>query len=281
MTTTPPTVATHFWLDQCRFGNLGDALNRPLLRWLGFKPVRCPAVGSANPDKCLFAIGSLISRWHIRRTGRPIDVWGSGWRGEPLDRERRQRLTIHAVRGPRTAAALGCSDVPLGDPALLVPRFHPRPPTPSRGPAILVPHFSEQSIPNPASVGCDAVVSMRVRQRDGWLGGSVPTAIEVIDQIASADFVLTGALHAAILAQAYGVRWAAWSGSMIDCPAKWSDWSEYLGVDCVHVADRWDGEHWWDRSGLHGRIRPLEPLIDAFPYRMKTEADPVAPDKSA
>lgn len=279
MTSNLPTVATHFWLDHRRFGNLGDALNRPLLRWLGFEAVTRQAAGSANPDRCLFAIGSLISRWHIQRTNRPIDVWGSGWRGEPVDARLMERLTIHAVRGPRTAAALGCSDAPLGDPALLVPRFHPRPSTLSRGPALLVPHILEPSIPDPASVGCDAVVSMRVRQFGRWIGRTVPTAIELIDRIASADFVLTGALHAAILAQAYGVRWAAWSGSQIDCPAKWVDWSDYLGVDCVHVADRWDGEHWWDRSGVHGRVRPLDPLIDAFPYRMNAQADPAAPDK--
>ena len=269
-----PTVSIRFWLENRRIGNLGDALNLSLLRWLGYEPVRTNAVGSVNPGRCLFAVGSLISSPHISRADKPIDVWGSGWRGEQLEQRQLDQLTIHAVRGPRTAAALGFPDVPLGDPALLTPRFHPKPISRSAGPAILFPHVSMRQVPDPASVGCDTVISMRVRQRGNWIGRSLPTPLELVDRIASAGFVLAGALHAAILAQAYGVPWAAWAGSKIDCPAKWVDWAEYLGVDRIHVADRWDGEHWWHRSGCHGKVRPLEPLLDAFPYRANPQSTP-------
>lgn len=266
MTTPRPRLATRVWLHDRRIGNFGDALNLVLLRSLGFEVAGSQALETVNRGRCLFAIGSVISDWHIQRSAREIDVWGSGWRGEPIAGVLMSRLTIHAVRGPRTAAALGCPGVPLGDPALLMPRFHPAPQRSGKGTALLVPHYLERRTPAPDAVGCNAVLRPRVRQRGRWIGWSLPTPLEFVDQIATADFVLTGALHGAIIAQAYGIPWAAWAGSTIDCPTKWLDWFDYLGIEGAHVTDRCAGERWWQQTGSQGQLRPLEPLLQAFPY---------------
>jgi len=275
MTSPLPKIATCIWLHDRRIGNFGDALNPVLLRCLGFEAAGSQATDTMNRGRCLFAIGSVLSDWHIQRSAPGIDVWGSGWRGEPISAQLIPRLTIHAVRGPRTAAALGCPGVPLGDPALLLPRFHPRPQRSVGGTALLIPHYLERHTPNAAAVGCDEVLRPRVRQRGRWIGWSLPSPTDFIHQIASADFVLTGALHGAIVAQAYGVPWAGWSGSKIDCPIKWLDWFDYLGIEGTHVTDRRAGERWWRQIGVHGQVRPLEPLLRAFPYATPgLETDP-------
>lgn len=266
MTSPLPRIATRFWLQDRRIGNFGDALNLVMLRSLGFEAAGATAMDTLNRGRCLFAIGSVISDWHIQRSASKIDVWGSGWRGEPIAAELIPRLNIRAVRGPRSAAALGCPGVPLGDPALLLPRWYPRPQRSAGGTTLLIPHYLERHTPTAAAVGCDEVLRPRVRQRGRWIGWSLPTPEEFINQIASADFVLTGALHGAIVAQAYGVPWAAWSGSRIDCPIKWLDWFDYLGIEAAHVTDRRAGERWWRQVGLQGQVRPLEPLLQAFPY---------------
>jgi hypothetical protein len=102
----------------------------------------------------------------------------------------------------------------------------------------------------------------------------------MVDRIVASSFVLAGALHAAIIAQAYGIPWAAWAGSKIDCPAKWLDWFDYLGIEGTHVSNRSEGEAWWQRHGLHGKVRPLEPLIAAFPYPLPDAKDVAPPGPS-
>jgi len=262
-----PAICLMSWLETNRTGNFGDALNTVVLGELGFAVVPPSVDGTANPGRCMTAIGSVLAPSHLVRARHPIDVWGAGWRGEPLTDAELDRLTVHAVRGPLTATAVGCADVPLGDPALLLPRFHtPAMPLES-GSAVVIPHILDPVQLSPADVGCDAVVSVRVHQRGRFHRHVTHTPLQVVDRIAAAGFVLTGALHGAIVAQAYGVPWAPWAGTRVDCPAKWLDWAAYLGIESTHVADRRSGEKWWDRHGSTGRIRPLDPLLKAFPYQ--------------
>ena len=75
---------------------------------------------------------------------------------------------------------------------------------------------------------------------------------EPISQQATNQDVLNAerSLHGAILAQAYGVPWAA-----------------YLGIPLIFVADRNAGMRWWQTTGVQGSIRDIEPLLAAFPYQ--------------
>ncbi len=179
----------------------------------------------------------------------------------------------------------------MGDPALLLPRFYAAPNTScqegasgsnvtSRSGSLLVPHYFERRLLDPVAVGCDALVKPYVRQRGRWIGWSLPTPLDLLDRIVASSFVLAGSLHAVIIAQAYGIPWAAWAGSKIDCPAKWLDWFEYLGIEGTHVANRSEGEAWWLRHGIHGKVRSLEPLIAAFPYPLPDAEDVAASSPS-
>jgi hypothetical protein len=94
----------------------------------------------------------------------------------------------------------------------------------------------------------------------------VHTVWGLVDQIAGASFILAGSLHAAILAQAYGVPWAAYFDGYVDAPPKWLDWGDYLGIKINFVRDLEEGREWWAEVGRHGRVRDLVPLVKAFPY---------------
>jgi hypothetical protein len=148
----------------------------------------------------------------------------------------------------------------------LLPRIHTPPPVTGPRPAVVIPHLLDPTTTTADEVGCDELLSARVWQRGRWHRRTAATPLEVVDRIAGAGFVLTGALHGAIVAQAYGVPWAPWTGTRIDCPAKWLDWAAYLDIEHAHVSDRRSGEIWWERHGSSGQTLPLEPLLKAFPY---------------
>jgi hypothetical protein len=80
-------------------------------------------------------------------------------------------------------------------------------------------------------------------------------------------FVLTGSLHGAILAQAYGVPWAAYDDGYVDVPEKWYDWADYLRIRIAFVSDLRTGLDWWRATGHCGQLRDTAPLLAAFPYR--------------
>jgi hypothetical protein len=92
-------------------------------------------------------------------------------------------------------------------------------------------------------------------------------AFSAVRLIAGAEFVLTGSLHGAVLAQSYNVPWAAYNdGGFVDAPPKWYDWAAYLGVDIKFANNLEEGRRWWEEKGKYGRIRSLRPLLNAFPY---------------
>jgi hypothetical protein len=286
-----PRVRCYYWGESRPVVNLGDALVPLLLDALGLRPVECLASDDdvINPGRCLLVIGSLLTREDVARIGYPLDVWGCGWKGADSAPDPGPSLRLFAVRGPDTAAGLHLpADTPLGDPALLTPQLLPVPRQP-HGRSIVMPHFSRLTLMTAAerrlATSCDDAISPLVRMPRNaarslltspralmrrarrWRRGFAPFGVYgALARVAGARFVLTGSLHGAILAQAFGVPWACYYDGYLDAPAKWQDWGAYLGVDIEAVATLADGERWWHRTGHRGRVRDLAPLLRAFPY---------------
>lgn len=287
------TLKVCFEAERGWIHNLGDALVPHLLRALGFRcvPRSAPDATVLNPGRCLLVIGSLLTSADLRRIEGPIDVWGCGWKGMEAFEGCEADLTIHAVRGPLTAAGLRPgADVALGDPALLLPHLFPRPRRP-HGRTLLIQHLdrveSASARRRAREAGCDEVRSpfvvaapgvdtarrvppgMVLRDLRRWWRlrrPGVHSLWATVDRIAGAAFVLTGSLHGAILAQAHGVPWAAFDDGCIDSPSKWRDWGAYLGVPVSHARSLDEGREWWRAHGQAARIRDLAPLVRAFPY---------------
>ena len=273
--------------------NLGDALTPYVLAGLGFE---CAGIHMDDKDvinsgRCLLTMGSFLSGDCLRLLEFPLDIWGSGWKGKERMDLVQPDMRVHAVRGPLTAKGLDLPmSIPLGDPALLIPFLFPKPVV-SHNKSIVIRHifrFNSQTAARCAEAsGCDESKTSRtyveprlkfVKSIDlnGFLAdvwywkkyqrAGVSSIQSLIHQIAGASFVLTGSLHCAILAQAYGIPWSAYTDGFVDVPPKWEDWGAYLGVDIGFARTLDEGREWWRETGRFGQTRSLQPLIEAFPH---------------
>ncbi len=259
-----------YWPGVGNRQNFGDFLTEFLLEEL-FLPlaVRCEGV---------HLIGSVIDDIFFppRREGVPLlddrlVFWGCGMRSENgLSNENLARSEIFAVRGPLTRSALRLGEaIPVGDSAFLVPALYDPQRDPSTsGRSVAVPHILDQRSDAEllASSGCDVVVRPSLPK-------SKQALRRFIDQIASAEFVLANALHAAIIAAAYRRPFAFWDSGYLDLPFKWADLAASIAIENVFARDLEAG-----RALHRERIQPrvqlprLWPLLATAPLAVRPEA---------
>ena len=198
--------------------NVGDALNE----WLW--PKLIPEIDLLHPESTLFGIGSVLDE-RVNTYG-PTYVIGSGARSREHGIKSRENLQILAVRGPLTASALGI-DMKLSatDPAALLAYHYAKPA--SRGLRIgLVPYFSSphefwQRIAD--EMGLDLV--------SPHLG-----VFEFLDAISECDFVISEAMHGAIISDALRIPWHPIRSNSVIGEGntnrfKWTDWCESVGIE--------------------------------------------------
>ncbi|HJW86655.1 MAG TPA: hypothetical protein VJ440_08490 [Candidatus Brocadiaceae bacterium] len=285
-----PQIRCYYWGENRPLVNLGDSLVPLIFDALGYTCVSRFVENNrvVNPGRCLLVIGSLLTHNDLAAIGYPVDVWGCGWKGSSLVTSHWEGMKIHAVRGPHSVKSLQLpSNMAVGDPALLLPHLVSLPIAP-HGKTLVIPHcfrirtFSASH--RCAQTGCDEVLSPMILatpwRRTSWktlasilyqygrFGLKTLTQQKALCRIAGAKFVLTGSLHGAILAQAFGVPWAAYNDGYVNAPAKWQDWAAYLGIDIQLAHTLEDGETWWRRQGRHGKVATLGALLRAFPYEI-------------
>src|SRR6218665_1841792 len=179
-------------------------------------------------------VGSVISNYWVeqalakKKPGAKIHFWGCGYRGDgDYDYRDHPDVVIHAVRGPKTIEALGLpKDMAYGDPAFLLPLMLPQPQY-NTGKVLLVPHMYETDltgiINDKKSIGFDAMMLPTVNNRQKLK--------MLIREIATAEFVMAGAMHAAIIAAAYGVPFCFFKKEHLDLPFKWEDLAQSLNIE--------------------------------------------------
>lgn len=253
--------------------NFGDFLTEYLASSL-FLPVGMSAAA-------IYLIGSVIAanfiNTHVTASfapGRRIVFWGCGVRGEQrLDEATQSRIEVLSVRGPLSRSVLGLSEATaIGDPALLMPALYRTPAqhaTQVRGMgALLVPHFTERRSDEELLriTGCDLVLRPNIANDVG----AIPC---FIDKLLAADFVLTGALHASIIAAAYGHSFGFWDSGNINVPFKWGDFAASVGIPCMfHTSVDLARRHY--ETHIHGSFRfpVLWPMLMAAPLAVRSDA---------
>lgn len=131
-------------------------------------------------------------------------------------------VKVHCVRGPLTARLLGLpEDRALTDGAILTPLVIEA--GPKSGKTLVIPHW--QSL-----MGCEAAWQEACDLAGFHLCSPIQEVGKVIAEIAAADYVITESLHGAILADTYGVPWAAWACSGNFSDFKWLDWLKSLNL---------------------------------------------------
>ncbi len=223
-------------------------------------------------------IGSVIDDRWIRRDLRRINghqdgliaFWGCGKRGpEPMNDEVRRHCRFFGVRGPLTRDALGLPpDTVLGDPGLLAPIFRPaHRHDATAGRTICVPHIQDVRPPDEllAMAGTDMLVHPRIAASEAALH-------EILDRIASADFVLSASLHGAIIACAYGRPFAFWDNGHLDIPFKWDDFAGSVGIPSRFAGNLTEGRTIYHELEASIRVPPLAPMLRDCPFAARPSA---------
>jgi hypothetical protein len=267
--------AVTYWKQGQATQNMGDYLTELFIR-------RLQAPG---PDRYprIRLIGSVLSAREIsadlhavRATPDAlVGYWGCGQRDEATIEPRlRARCRFHGARGPLTRARLGLpAGTPLGDPALLLPLLHePRPVPELAGRTLCVPHFFDPSPDREILENSGADLILRPN-----LPASLEVLLKAIDVICSVDFVLAGALHAAIIACAYGKPFAYYIEGHLDLPFKWRDFSASINIPTAFVRNAKEGRIAW-KTLLEPSLRKplLAPILQVFPGEIQPGLLPTA-----
>jgi succinoglycan biosynthesis protein ExoV len=222
--------------------NFGDELNTIL--W----PRLLPDFFDENPGVRFLGIGSVLDNRH---PAEPLKiVAGSGYGGYERKPTLDHNWTVHWVRGPRTAAALGLPvGLGLGDPAALVASVFERS-TGDRGEIGFMPHF--ESAGRGAWHQAAEMAGMRlIDPRD--------PPLTILRAIGRCDRLLSEALHGVIVADALRVPWVAVRPMAPIHRAKWFDWADTIDLQLrfralpASTLAEWAANSWL-RSWHHTRV---------------------------
>jgi hypothetical protein len=220
--------------------NFGDALAEVLY------PTAMLEELYQDPENMYFLIGSVICNEVMDETLRagfnPIFI-NCGWRGEELDDYLLAQCEFRGVRGPHTQAELAKHGIDVEvthDPAYELPNLYVK--GAPNGLAIVVRHIMDTSEYSPNTIHelkADALFSPVVE--------TYTDILEFIQKISGARFVLSGSMHACMVAHAYKVPFAPLLSDVVDCPPKWFDWfaAEGLG-NPVFVNNVVEGREWYN-----------------------------------
>lgn len=252
-----------YWKPSANRRNFGDYISELFLE----RMLVAPRIRASRYR----LIGSIIDNENIARDlgeikdGGSIAYWGCGARENLKIRpDLLERCEFFGVRGPLTRDLLGLpSDTVLGDPGLLMPLIRPAAPAKLRhGKTVCIPHiFEPKSDEELAAItGAELVVRADIPS-------TLKALAQLVDQITGAEFVLAGAMHAAIIAHAYGVPFAFFDTGHLDIPFKWRDFAASIGIPTVFVDNLQDGRTAYeDLISSKAKRLPLLPLLAACPY---------------
>lgn len=193
--------------------NFGDDLNQFLWDDL------LPGHRDVAPDVTLFGVGTILAkRFQPPKKGLVVGS-GAGY-GKPLNIRNRTIWDVRAVRGPKTAAMMGVSaDRAVCDPAMMLPTLERFSGIRQTEEVLFIPHF--RTLPQ---LDWDGVA------KSAGVAYQSPSdhCETVIRRIAAARGVIAESMHAAIIADAFGVPWYPVEVGEKFNHFKWRDWAESL-----------------------------------------------------
>lgn len=206
-------------------GNFGDDLNV----WLWDDLL--PGWRGWESNRTIFGAGTIANSGFLSRYDAPLIIGSGTGYGSLPGKNILARCDIRAVRGPRSAKALGLPEtIPMLDPAIMIPLVEKGDiyslPAPTQR-TIFIPHYTTASLNLDWQELCEDISIEYVAPE----GGSK----EVISKISKADLVLTESMHGAILADAYRVPWVPLRINDKFNTYKWQDWGDSLDLELSFV----------------------------------------------
>lgn len=203
----------HFYSPETGKSNFGDELNVPI--WNFF----IPELIGKHDNVVFFGIGTILRATKKYELNVPIIVFGSGYH-ENKQVQESKNCKYFFFRGPLTAQLFGKKNLFITDPAILTPLVFPR----NRKIKFkygYMPHFT-----NIANYSESFFYKMNIL----YINPTAPIN-EVLDKINSVEIVFAEAMHAAIVADAYGVKWVPVKCRGYFNSFKWRDWSLSLELE--------------------------------------------------
>ncbi len=198
-------------------GNFGDDLNQ----WLWDDLL--PGWREWKRDSLLVGVGTVLKKGFLPADRHKLVIGsGVGYGSKPDIADAPEMWDIRAVRGPLSAKALNLpASAGIIDPAVFVNRIDRFADLAPSGETLFVPHHSNR------------MLNWQRVCEDRGIGFQTPAAdaTEVIRRIGSARLVLAESMHAAIIADAFGVRWHCVTFVGGFNSFKWNDWCASLGVE--------------------------------------------------
>lgn len=224
-------------------GNFGDDLND----WLWDELL--PGFREWPSDAVLVGVGTILKQGLLPEGRRKLVVGsGVGYGQIPDIRANPDEWDIRCVRGPRTAARLGlAAEYGVVDPAVLLPELPAFSGAPKSGETLFIPHHASLKNFDWERICAGTGITPVSPAQD---------ARTVIQRIASARRVIAESMHAAIIADAFGVPWRSVAVSRAFNTFKWGDWAESVGAEL-------DTHRFFPTlrrlQDLRGRLRPRRP----------------------
>ncbi|WP_163544396.1 polysaccharide pyruvyl transferase family protein [Occultella kanbiaonis] len=201
---------------KARGGNFGDDLNE----WLWDDLL--PGWRAWDPEVALVGVGTILNAGLVPAGRKLVLGSGVGYGQAPNVHERPGDWDIRSVRGPKSATALDVVPT-LGvvDPAVMISGLSEFEGLVRGDDVIFIPHHGSNRFDWTTICAGTGVVHVS------------PTgdSKEVIKRIATARAVIAESMHAAIIADAFGVPWHAVAISNAFNTFKWGDWAESLSLE--------------------------------------------------
>ena len=272
-----PHRSVRFWSEDSAKWNFGDALTRVFQERLFYDfdvfNSEFRLIGSTIFDGMVPVQRDCLSfdlpEWDGRQLCK-IVFWGCGIRGpNGLAETSFSEIDILAVRGPMSASELRLgSDAPIGDPGLLLPAlYYAKMKDHLRGKSVCIPHYNDNrpDVELLKLSGCDVILRPNIRPTVGAI-------YDFIDSIASADFVLSAALHGAITAVAYDKPFAYWDNGYTDVAIKYEDFAKSVAMPAVFAKTAQEGRTLYnEQTRPNLSIPSLWPLIAHAPFLLRPD----------
>lgn len=199
-------------------GNFGDDINPDLLGRFIKKSIL------SSETICLFGIGTILHDNNINNNQhfhRKI-IFSSGVGYGSITKKLDETWDIACVRGPKSAEALGVGlEKSVCDGAILLSDVYKKP-TAQRSRGLFVPHVNSHI--SSGFLLKDIAESLKL----DYLA-PICSSDEFIEKVARAPFLVTEAMHGAILADTMRVPWIP-IGFHEFLEFKWNDWMESVGL---------------------------------------------------
>lgn len=209
-------------------GNFGDDLNP----WFWDHYLGDVLDDDANKD-IVVGIGTLIN--HRVPTTPVKHVMGSGVGYGAMPAGDIGKWHFHFVRGPLSCEKLGLDkDRYVTDPAVLIPTLLPLEEASKRYPVAFMPHCDSDRLGDWQRI-CEQAGVHYISPRNHYT--------EVFKAIRQTEFLITEAMHGAILADAYRTPWLGVKCYPHFSDFKWSDWmqSMQISADIVSLPPHYTG----------------------------------------